>query len=72
LLREENEDVVAKFEQSSVFLEGGFERWGFSPISATDGAKDSIDDLGGSENTLTLLPTETGSDGFFIARWIRV
>ncbi|KAL7523554.1 hypothetical protein ACHAXR_000233, partial [Thalassiosira sp. AJA248-18] len=65
LLREENEDVVRKFERSSVFLNEGFERWEFVP---------QADDTEVSEenpHTLTLIPSETGSDGFFIARWKR-
>jgi 16S rRNA (cytosine967-C5)-methyltransferase len=74
LLKEENEDVARKFEQSK--LGEGFKRWDFesSNISLVD--KDCIDEKSVPEetslrHTLTILPSEN-SDGFFIARWKRM
>ena len=76
LLREENENVVRKFEQSNVFLKGGFKRWDFIPITSKDstGHNDiDSDEVAStkSSHVFTLLPSEKGSDGFFIARWRR-
>ena len=69
LLAEENEEVVRKFEQSRMFLDGGFERWNFVPRSIKD---DTVAHQGiHMSHSLTLLPSENGSDGFFIARWKR-
>ena len=57
LLRSENEDVARRFEDSK--LSDNFTRWNFG------------DKLGGLQHAVTILPTENGSDGFFIARWKR-
>jgi 16S rRNA (cytosine967-C5)-methyltransferase len=61
LLREENEDVVAAFEDSSVFRDS-FERWSF------DTSKGGSACSSNEQHTLTILPS-ANSDGFFIARW---
>lgn len=74
LLSEENECVVRKFERSSLFLDQGFEPWEFVPIMSNDKVEYDKDRDGVSNKNshmLTLLPSETGSDGFFIARWKR-
>lgn len=72
LLKEENEDVVRKFEQSSVFQRGDFMPWKFAPITSNGEVGHDVDRDGGVDShTLTLLPSETGSDGFFFARWKR-
>eukprot|EP00584_Thalassiosira_punctigera_P012726 CAMPEP_0172547900 /NCGR_PEP_ID=MMETSP1067-20121228/17326_1 /TAXON_ID=265564 ORGANISM="Thalassiosira punctigera, Strain Tpunct2005C2" /NCGR_SAMPLE_ID=MMETSP1067 /ASSEMBLY_ACC=CAM_ASM_000444 /LENGTH=321 /DNA_ID=CAMNT_0013335051 /DNA_START=524 /DNA_END=1489 /DNA_ORIENTATION=- len=74
LLSEENERVVEEFEQSSIFLNLGLERWKFDSAMKYDLVEHDTD-RGGvhSDNAhmLTLLPSATGSDGFFIARWKR-
>ena len=57
LLRSENEDVVQGFEKSN--LTDDFTRWNFG---------DKLR-LGGLQHAVTILPTEHGSDGFFVARW---
>ncbi|EJK55009.1 hypothetical protein THAOC_25309 [Thalassiosira oceanica] len=57
LLRSENEDVVQGFENSK--LSDDFTRWNFG---------DKLR-IGGLQHAVTILPTENGSDGFFIARW---
>ncbi|KAL3802133.1 hypothetical protein ACHAWO_004226 [Cyclotella atomus] len=61
LLREENEDVVAAFEQSDIFKRS-FQRWSFDTNSSDTVNSDNV------ENSLTLLPSDN-NDGFFIARW---
>ena len=66
LLMEENERVVRMFEQSDVF--DGFVRWNFDPIRVKERSDGVVIDAK-PHNTLTLLPTEMGSDGFFVARW---
>ena len=76
LLEEENEFVARNFEQS--MLGRGFKRWDFAPMTGCNSiAKDEniVDDALSDEesmhHTLTILPSEYGSDGFFIARWKR-
>ena len=64
LLKEENEDVIKQFEQSSIYRTGGFERWEFD----TYFDEESIGVASNHSNTITLLPSKE-SDGFFIARW---
>ena len=65
---------MRKFERSSLFLDQGFEPWEFVPIMSNDKVEYDKDRDGVSNKNshmLTLLPSETGSDGFFIARWKR-
>jgi 16S rRNA (cytosine967-C5)-methyltransferase len=66
LLKEENECVARKFEQS--LIGSSFERWNFSPMM---GSYSPARDEQSLRHTLTLLPSKNGSDGFFIARWKR-
>lgn len=73
LLPEENESVAREFEASRAFLDLGFKRWEFDSSGIDDGAERDIDGGGKGKDChmLTILPSETGSDGFFIARWKR-
>jgi 16S rRNA C967 or C1407 C5-methylase (RsmB/RsmF family) len=82
ILREENEGVAKMFESSDIYREGGFERWDFVPVVTSDGhsyaENDTMNDDGGGaffkegcSNAINLLPSKSGSDGFFIARWKR-
>ncbi|KAL3772781.1 hypothetical protein ACHAWU_003340, partial [Discostella pseudostelligera] len=82
ILREENECVAKMFESSDTYREGGFKRWDFVPVVASDdhssAENDTMnDDVGGEfskevcSNVINLLPSKSGSDGFFIARWRR-
>ena len=66
LLKEENECVARKFEQSPVG--SSFERWDFFTTTGSDSLAEDEQSL---RHTLSLLPSTDGSDGFFIARWKR-
>ena len=63
LLREENEEVIERFEKSGVFKCKGFRPWVFS-----EDDEDRTPGLGG--HSITLLPTKL-NDGFFFARYRR-
>jgi 16S rRNA (cytosine967-C5)-methyltransferase len=69
LLREENEEVIERFEKSDVFKCKGFRPWVFS-----EDDEDRTPSLGGGSgdhsHSITLLPT-TLNDGFFFARYRR-
>lgn len=73
LLREENECVAKMFESSDIFMDGGFERWDFVPIDMSNDIENcGVFSKGRSSHSISILPSESGSDGFFIARWRRV
>lgn len=67
LLREENEEVIERFEKSDVFKCKGFRPWVFS-----EDDEDRTPGVGGGrgDHRITLLPTKL-NDGFFFARYRR-
>lgn len=62
ILHYENEDVVKNFENSIPDFDQIWKRWYFNEEERREGEKD---------HCLRILPSENGSDGFFIARWKR-
>mmetsp|Transcript_8176 Transcript_8176/g.17516 ORF Transcript_8176/g.17516 Transcript_8176/m.17516 type:complete len:722 (-) Transcript_8176:41-2206(-) len=65
----ENDGVVDEFERTRAFSNLGFSRWDFGLDEAND--KSSTCNYAHGKHTVTMLPTEYGNDGFFVARWIK-